>query len=118
MTQSISVQPNEKGTAVVTIAPVDEDDTALGISDLTNPQWQLMKSDGTVINSRSFANCPLSSLTFVLSGDDLAVFGNNDSCRRVLSFQATYDSTAGNGLPLKGECKFSIDRLLGQTDEE
>jgi len=116
MTDFISIQPAEKGTAVVTITPTDESGIALTIGQLTSPQWQLMKKDGTIINSRSFANCSLSALTWVLKGDDLAMFGGSDSGTRILSFQATYDSTIGSGLPVKKECKFAIDRLLGQVD--
>jgi len=116
MTQAISVQPNELGTAKVTIAPTDEDDTALVFGDLTDPEWQLMRLDGTVINSRTFAASSLTSLVWSLSGADLAIFGSDDGGSRVLSFQATYTSSLGSGLPLNDECEFSITKLLGQTD--
>ena len=116
MTQTISVKPGEKGTAIVTLSPTDEDDTALTFGNLTNPQWQLMKLDGTVVNERTFANSSMTSLEFVLQGDDLAIFGDGDSGVRVLSFQASYDSDAGSGLPLVAEAKFTIDKLVGQTD--
>lgn len=115
--QTISVQPYEKGTAIVTITATDEDDTALVFGDLTDPQWQLMRSSGTVVNSRTFAASSLTSLEFVLSGDDLAIFGDSDRGNRVLSFYATYDSSAGSGLPLVGECTFNVQKVLGQVDE-
>lgn len=114
MTQSITVTPSEEGTAVVTITATDEDDTTLVFSDLTDPQWQLMRGSGSIVNSNTFANSNLSSLEWVLTGDDLVIFGSSDDGERVISFQATYDSTAGNNLPLKGECSFYIDKLLGQ----
>lgn len=117
MTQFITIEPAEKGTAVVTIAPTDEDGNALTIGQLTTPAWQLMKSDGTIINNRSFANCALTALSWVLSGDDLAIFGSSDSGLRVLSFQARYDCTLGSNQPLNDECKFAIDKLVGQEDE-
>ncbi|MCD4675327.1 MAG: hypothetical protein K8S18_04940 [Desulfobacula sp.] len=117
MTTSISIKPSEKGTAVATIAPTDEDGVALTIGQLTNPQWQLMKTDGTIVNDRAFASCALTALSWVLQGADLAIFGSSDSGNRVLSVQATYDSSLGSGLPLRGECKFTIDRLVGQEDE-
>ena len=109
-----SVKPNEKGTAVVTLAFTDEDDNTVVPTSL---QWQLMKSDGTVINERTFANGSFTGTEIVLSGDDLAIFGSSDNSRRVLSIQGEYDSNAGSGLPLKGECKFVINKLLGQVDE-
>lgn len=118
MTDFISIRPAEKGTAIVTLAPVDEDGVALTVGQLTNPAWQLMKTDGTVVNDRSFAFSPLSSLVFVLSGNDLALFGSSDNKKRVISFQAAYDSTAGSNLPLKAECVFAITPLIGQIDAE
>src|SRR6056297_363205 len=116
MSQSISVKPTEKGTLVVTISPTDEDNTSLSFGDLTNPQWQLMRHDGAVINERTFDNSSMSSLEVVLQGDDLAIFGGSDSGIRYFSFQATYNSTLGSNLPLHDECSFSIERLLGQED--
>ena len=114
--QTISITPNEKGTAIVTISPTDEDGISLAFGELTNPQWQLMKTDGTVVNGRTFATSSMTSLEFVLSGDDLAIFGDSDRGTRVLSFYAKYDSTAGSDLPLIGECVFNIQRVLGQID--
>lgn len=115
MTQIIKdIKPNEKGTAVVTLTFTDEDGVSVTPSSL---EWQLMRGDGTIINNRSFANGSFSGDTIVLSGDDLAVFGNRDNGSRVLSIQGEYDSSAGNGLQLKDECQFNIQRLLGQTDE-
>ena len=118
MTDFISIRPSEKGTAIVTIAPVDEDGVALTFGQLTDPEWQLMKTDGTVINDRTFALSALSGLSWVISGDDLAIFGPRDSGNRVISFQAEYDSSLGTGLPLTAECVFAIDKLVGQADEE
>jgi hypothetical protein len=117
MTQTITVEPNEEGTAVVTITPTDEDDNTLTFDDLTSPVWQLMRANGSVVNDRSFANCTMTSLSFVLSGDDLSVYGKGDSCERVLSFYATYNSTLGNNLPLVAECEFNISPILGRPDE-
>jgi len=116
MTDFISIKPSEKGTAVVTIYPVDEDGIALTFGQLNNPQWQLMKTNGTVVNDRTFALSALTGLSWVISGDDLAIFGSRDSGNRVISFQAAYDSSAGTDLPLTAECVFTIDKLVGQTD--
>lgn len=118
MTQEITVQPNEQGTAKVTIVPTDENGDTLLFSELISPQWQLMRLDGTVINNRAFADTALTALVFIVSGDDLVIFGDKDDGQRKLSFQATYNSDLGNGLPLKDECLFTIAKLLGQIDSE
>jgi len=112
----ITVSPYEQGTAIVTIDPQDEDGNSLTISQLTNPQWQLMRVDGTIINDRSFANSSVTDLSWVLSGDDLAIFSMSDTGERVLSFKATYNSTIGLNLPLIGECEFTVTKVLGQTN--
>ena len=117
MTQQITVQPSELGTAKVVVTATDEDDTALVFGDLVAPKWQLMRTDGTVVNDRTFALGTLTSLTWALTTNDLAIFGTTDSGDRVLSFQASYTSDLGAGLPLKGECRFTIHKLLGQVDQ-
>ena len=117
MTTKISIKPNELGTAVITMSFTDEDDAAVTPTSL---QWQLMKSGGTIVNDRAFADNAFTALageaTVVLSGDDLAMFGDG-SGRRVFSIQGVYDSTAGSGLPIKDEAVFVIQQLLGQTDQ-
>ncbi len=107
-------KPAEKGTAVITLAFVDEDGTTVVPTGLA---WQLMKTDGTVINGRTFAIGSFSGTEVVLSGDDLVIFGDSDSGYRVFSVQGVYDSDAGTDLPINAELKFAIDRLLGQVDE-
>ncbi len=107
------IEPNEKGTAIVTLAFTDEDGATVVPTSLT---WQLQKLDGTIINSCTFATKTFSGTSIVLSGDDLAIFGDTDSGQRVLSVQGVYSSDAGSDLPMKDECRFSIGRLLGQTD--
>ena len=71
---------------------------------------------GTVINGKTFATNSLTSLVFALTGDDLAIFDSNDTGWRVLAFQATYASSLGSGLPLKGECTFEISKLTNVVD--
>ena len=108
-------RPAELGTAVITLAFTDED----GITVVpTSLAWQLTRTDGTVVNSRTFALGTFTGVTVVLSGNDLAMFGSRDTGKRVFSVQGVYDSTAGAGtsLPLKAECEFSIEKLLGQVD--
>ncbi len=115
--QIIKIKPREKGTAVVEVAPTDENGDSLSFIQLSNAKWQLMNMAGQIINDRSFDKCLLTSLTWVLKGNDLAIFGSSDSGKRILSFQASYDSSIGTDLPLNAECYFSINKFLGQTDE-
>jgi len=110
----------EKGTAIVTISSVDDNGTSLAFAQLTNPEWQLMNTDGTVINDRTFANSAMTSLQFVLSGDDLAIFGDSDRGNRVLSFSAQYTGTLDDSTSFIGnivaEGVFNVFRVLGQVD--
>ena len=110
----------EKGTAIVTVSPVDDKGTALTFAQLANPEWQLMNIDGTVINDRTFANTTMTSLQFVLSGDDLAIFGDSDRGNRVLSFSAQYTGTLDDSSSFTGnivaEGVFNVFRVLGQVD--
>ncbi len=112
MTTSIGIQPAEKGTAIVTLGFTDEDGAVVVP---TNLAWQLMRSNGVVVNGRTFATGSFSGVTIVLSGDDLAILSRGDSGYRILSIQGIYTSSAGVDLPLKGECKFSISRFVGVT---
>ena len=110
----------EKGTAIVTISPVDDNGTSLTFAQLTSPEWQLMNTDGTVINDRTFENSAMASLQFVLSGDDLAIFGESDRGNRVLSFSAQYTGTMDDSTSFTGnivaEGVFNVFRVLGQVD--
>ncbi len=110
----------EKGTAIVTISPVDDNGTALTFAQLTSPEWQLMNTDGTVINYRTFANSAMTSLQFILYGDDLAIFGDSDRGNRVLSFSAQYTGTLDDSTSFTGnivaEGVFNVFRVLGQVD--
>lgn len=110
----------EKGTAIVTVSPVDDKGTSLAFAQLTSPEWQLMNIDGTVINDRTFANTTMTSLQFVLSGDDLAIFGDSDRGNRVLSFIAQYTGALDDNTSFTGnivaEGVFNVFRVLGQVD--
>lgn len=110
----------ENGTIIFDITPTDEDGVALDFDDLIDPQWQLMRSNGTVVNDRTFANSSMTSLEFVLLEDDLAIFGSSDRGNRVLSFQSSYVSTLSDGTTFTGRCiaegTFNIQKVLGQVD--
>ena len=114
MAQMISVTPKENGTAIVTIIPKDEDGVALTFAQLIDPEWQLMRRDGTVVNDRTFESSSMTSLEFILSGEDLEIFNDGDSRIRFISFQAKYNSTIGSNLPLIDAAKFEITSVIGQ----
>lgn len=111
---AISNFVNEESTAVVSISPADEEGNTLEFGDLINPSWQLMDELGNIINSRSFANCPLTSLKFVLYGDDLA-HTEGESQNRILAIKFNYNSSAGNNLPCIVEHLFKINNLKSQS---
>ena len=111
-----TTKPSEQGTAVITMAFTDEDAATVTPTSLA---WQLMRSDnGTIINSRTFALGSFSGTEIVLQGDDLAAFGSSDTGGRLFSVQGVYDSSAGSNLPINAELSFSVDKLLGQADNE
>ncbi len=93
----------------------DEDDNAEDVKTLT---WTLTDILGNIINGKKDVEVadPSSSETIVLSGDDLAIFAN-DRLRRIITFNATYDSDLGNDLPLNGAAEFPIVQLVSITDE-
>ena len=111
---TISIRPAEKGTAIVTLTFTDEDGKGVVPK---SAQWQLMTTDGTIVNGRSFAECSFTGTEVVLSGDDLAIYGTTDSGYRLFAIHAVYDSDAGSDLPLNDEVRFKIQRLVSQVDE-
>lgn len=121
MIQEIAVEPFEQGTAIVTVAPVDSNGTAITFDLLENPQWQLMKESGSVVNDRTFASSAMTSLQFILTGDDLAIFGTSDRGNRVISFQSTYLGRLDDGTTfiakVVAEGRFNVQKVLGQVDD-
>ena len=107
---TLSTKPNERGTAIFTMTFTDENGDVVVPS---SSAWQLMKTDGTIVNNRDFANCSFSGTTVVLSGDDLQLFESDDK-KRIFAIEASYDSTAGSNLPLVDEVQFKINPLLSQ----
>ena len=111
---TMSIKPAELGTAVVTMEFAD----SLGNTVVpTSLYWQLQRTNGVVINNRIFTDNQFTGSFVVLTGDDLALFGASDNTERIFSIHATYDSTYGSDLSLNAEFKFSIEKLLSQTDQ-
>lgn len=108
MPTKLTVDADEESTYVVGATFTDEDGDSAVPSSIT---WTLTDAAGNVINSRENVSItPAASINIVLSGDDLAI-GTNGTSRRV-TIKATYNSSLGSGLPLTGECYFSIADLL------
>ena len=106
----------EQSTYFPIISFLDEDENNENVKTL---KWTLSDAFGNIINNRDGEEIINPSLveTIVLSGDDLAIFGDNDLLKRVLTIQATYDSDLGNDLPLNGEGIFNIIPLIAIPNE-
>ena len=109
----------EESTYLITFAFTDEDGNSVVPAAIV---WSLTDDTGNIINSLTDQIEPnASSVTIVLTGDDLQVtaaetalarVGNRTTVRRHLVVEATYDSvTYGNGLGLNGEAVFELENL-------
>ncbi len=105
----------EESTYVITASFTDEDGAAV-VPNTATVTWTLTDLDGTVINLRSaVAVSSASTITIVLSGDDLSLLVSDDSGVRKVLVQAQYDSSIGSDLPLNDEVQFTIDPLVAVT---
>jgi len=116
--QVLNKKPREKGTAVLTVVPKDQNNNTLTFAQLTNPQWQMITAKGTIVDGCSFEDSSLTSLSWTISGDQLALFGTSDTGIRFVTFKATYNSDIGNNLQIHDECKFTIEACSGITNSE
>jgi len=97
----------EKSSFKITATFYDESGNAVAPDTLT---WTLTDENGSVVNNREDVNIssPQSSESILLSGDDLAIDGN-DPVERIITFEGTYTSAEfGSGLPLIDESVFTI----------
>lgn len=105
----ISQAAVENGTFAITVSFTDEDGNAVvPNSPLT---WSLTKSDRvTIVNSREDVQItpPATTVTILLTGDDLAKDAGQLVSWRYLVIEGTYNSTLGNDLPLKDHLRFPI----------
>lgn len=100
----------EGSTYAVTVAFTDENGDAVTPSAVT---WTLMNLRREVINSREDVSItPGTSVTIVLSGNDLLV-GTDNLVTRELLVKATYDSDLGSDLPLREARWFDIQGFVG-----
>lgn len=114
MIPKLPIAAVEKSTYFPVASFLDEDGNA---EDVKTLKWTLTDILGNTINERKdvvVAN-PSSVETIILSGNDLAIF-DNDRLRRIITFNATYDSDLGNDLPLNGAAEFPIVQLVSIED--
>ena len=103
---------NEKGTVILQATFADEDGQAATPSSVT---WTLTDAFGTIINNRDgISVTPASTITIVLTGDDLAVL-DPKSLRRYVCVTAVYDSSAGANLSITDEYEFELKDLKGKS---
>lgn len=100
----------EQSTIVFSISFVDEAGSPVTP---TSASWTLTDMAGNVVNERDGVEIasPQSSEDIVLSGGDLSLDGYV-GVSRYLVIEATYDSDAGSGLPLKEEFAFEVQNLV------
>ena len=110
MPTSLTEYAVEKSTFAVQCDFTDEDGDAVTPDSVS---WSLVDPDGNVINSLSDqSETPASSVTIVLSGDDLQLLNQYyDYETRYLEVSAVYDSDIGNNLPLKDRAEFRVINL-------
>lgn len=104
-----TILPNaiEESTFVVTAHFTDEDGAQVVPETIV---WSLSNDKGKIINNREdISVTPASTINIVLTGADLAI--GNDGQIREVAVEATYNSTRGTGLHLKGRCTFNIENL-------
>jgi len=112
MATELTVTAIEESTYIITAAFTDEDEAA--VTPNAGLNWTLTDRDGNIINSRdSVSLTPGTSVNVVLSGDDLALPG--DDRVRIFTVEGTYDSDLDTDLPLKAACQFTIEDLTAVT---
>lgn len=107
---------NEESVAVVTVAPYGLDgSTAITPNTAT---WSLLKPDETIVNSRQqvVIATPSTSMSIVLSANDLEILDGDEFEERYLLTEWTFDdATYGNNLPGKDQVSFTVANLRKVT---
>lgn len=101
----------EQSVFWITVAFLDEDSNAMAPDVAT---WTLTDVEGNIINAREDVSIttPETSETVELSGDDLAVDGN-DIIQRLLTIEGTYTSdTYGATKPFKIQIQFPVEPVI------
>lgn len=113
MAKFLNKMIHEQGTTVMNVSFKDERNREIIPK---TSAFQLMKLDRSIIGTRTFANGDFTGNIVVLSGDDLAIFGDNDTRFRIFAVRGTYDSTLGDDLPINCEIEFVITRIMNIPD--
>ncbi len=101
----------EANTYKITAAFTDEDGSAVTPDSGLN--WTLTDEFGNVLNSRTAVSLtPGESVSWALTGADLATTGVEDTGIRVVTIDGSYDSDLGDNLPLDQSVQFCIDTQL------
>lgn len=107
MSVALDTRANERGTYVVDVSFLDEDENAVTPNEAS---WTLSDANGSVVNNRlEVAITPAETVSIVLSGLDLAVGGSLEGTDRFLLVEFTYDSDIGSDVPATQEFKFQIN---------
>lgn len=109
----------EEGTVGIEISFYDEDDVALTPNadtiKYTLTDRPAITETPNIINSiEQSAISSASTITIVLSGDDLALQAsetNNEYAKRALTIEYEYDSDLGSDLPGKAQYYFKIKNM-------
>lgn len=102
---------NEQSSYWIIIDFFDDDGTNMSTTTLS---WTLTDLEGNIINSREDVNVagPSYQETIELSGNDLAVDGN-DIIQRIMTLEGTYESnTYGSDKPFKFQIKFPVEPVI------
>ncbi len=108
MPTNLDITANEQGTIVVRAAFTDEDGDA--VVPASSVAWTLTDTSGNEIATGT--ESAAASVDIVLSGSNLALqTGESGTVERLILVETTYNSTLGNGLPLKKSGAFLIEDL-------
>lgn len=107
---TLATVPAEKGHIVIDATFADENSASVIPNAIT---WTLTDKLGAVINSRNqvAVSTPATTVTILVSGDDLAISTYGATDRRLL-IEWAYNSSLGNDIPDKVEVRFNIADLV------
>lgn len=112
MSTKLTVVATEKSTYIVTAAFEDENDAPV-VPNTGTVKWSLYTQEWSIVNGREQVAIPsATTIAIVLSGADLDVTPPMNK-ERVVLVECTYNSTAGNNLPLRETATFEIEQLPG-----
>src|SRR5262245_37926151 len=110
MATKLSKKAKEQGTFIIRYGFLDENEEPAAPSAMA---YSLLRDNGEVVNELEDVELEVgSTITIVLSGDDLARFAG-DHGARFLHLSGTYDSTLEANLPYRDEVSVEVEDLVG-----